>query len=263
MRCTECLRGGRSSSALPGPLLFALVFLALVAANASAFTFEPIVQDFAPAGPGSIQSFLLTNTGTETIAVRIVMLTREMDLDGTEVNLPVDQLFTVYPSRIVLPANEQQAVRIQWKGPADPPVEQCYRILVEQLPVDFGTEQKQKNSIKVMFRYMGAIYVVPSGATPDVVMDSSRVTLDPQGRDALELVFANRGRAHTLLGDLTITLTANGANSAVRRELGPDALVGVNGENLLPGTKRRFWLPLPADLPRDGIDVAFRFKAIR
>jgi fimbrial chaperone protein len=255
----------RTGQALSSPFFFALTaaLLSLAAGPAFAFTFDPIVQDFTSTGQGSVQSFRLANPGTETIAVRISMLTRRMDLDGKESNAPADQLFIVFPSRVTLEANAEQAVKIQWKGPAGTDVEQCFRILVEQLPVDFGGGQTQQGTIKVMFRYLGAAYILPKNVKPDVVLDSSRVAADPNGRQALELVFSNRGNAHTILGDLRITVTAKNAVPTLKRVFGPDELAGINGENILPGAKRRFWLPLPADMPRDGLDVAFLFEAIR
>jgi len=253
----------RTGQALSSPFFFFIAAALLAAAPAFPFTFEPIVQDFASSGQGSIQSFRVANPGTETVAVRISMLTRQMDLDGKETNEPADAFFTVYPSRITLEPGSAQAVRIQWKGPAAPEVEQCYRILVEQLPVDFGGGQKERGSIKVMFRYLGAVYILAKAAAPDVLLDSFRLAADPKGTESLELVFLNRGKAHAILGDLTITVTATAAVPAARRVFGPEELAGINGENMLPGTTRRFWLPLPPDLPRDGLDVAFRFEAIR
>lgn len=255
----------RTGQALSSPFFYlaAALLLVLAAAPGFGFTFEPMVQDFAPSGPGSIRSFQLSNPGSETIAVRIRMLSRQMDASGLETTQPADQLFVVYPSRITMEPNTEQAVRVQWKGPSTLGLEQSFRIVVEQLPVDFGGAAPQKGAIKVIFRYVGAIYVLPNGAKPNVGLESSRVTADSSGRDALEIVLANRGSAHTLLGDLSITLTSKTPAGTVKKVFGPDDLAGISGENLLPQSKRRFLLPLPADLPREGLDVSFTFEPLR
>jgi fimbrial chaperone protein len=258
-------RTGRPS---PSPFFFAAaLLLAVAAAPVGAFSFSPIAQDFAPAGPGSVQSFRLENEGAEPVAVRISMLSRQVDPQGRESNSPADSLFVVYPSRAVLAPNSAQAVRVQWKGPADIDAEQCFRILVEQLPVDFGGQEKQKGSIRVLFRYLGAVYIVPKTAAPDVVLEASEPALDPAGRRGLALVFANRGTAHVILGELTVTVTAGQSADSPRLVVDPQDLAGLAGENLLPRSSRRHFLALPEGFApgasKDDLRVSFTFEPIR
>jgi hypothetical protein len=78
---------------------------------------------------------------------------------------------------------------------------------------------------------------------------------DAAGRTGLELVFANRGTAHVILADLSITV---GSRTFYGKEL-----AGITGENVLPGLARRFFLPLdPLPQPEDA-DVTFAFEALR
>jgi fimbrial chaperone protein len=265
MKGTGLLRTGRPS---PSPLFFAAaLLLAVAAAPLGAFSFSPIAQDFTPSGPGSVQSFRLENEGTEPVAVRISMRSRQSDPDGKETNAPADGLFVVYPSRAVLAPGSAQAVRVQWKGPATLEAEQCYRILVEQLPVDFGSQEKQKASIRVLFRYLGAVYIVPAGAAPDVVLASSAPGVDPSGKPGLGLVFANRGTAHVILGEMSITVTAGRSPDSPSLVFGPRDLAGISGENILPLASRRHFLPLPegfaAGVSKDDLRVSFTFDPVR
>jgi fimbrial chaperone protein len=254
-------RTGRPS---PSPLFLAVaLLLTLAAAPLSAFSFSPITQDFAPSGPGSVRSFRLENEGADPVAVRISMLSREPDAEGREANAPADSLFVVYPPRAVLAPGSVQAVRVQWKGPADLASEQCYRILVEQVPADFGGQARQKGSIRVLFRYLGAVYIVPSGARPDIVLESSEPAADAAGRSGLRLVFANRGTAHAILGDLSIRVSAGASATAEKLTFGPQDLAGICGENILPHASRRYFLPLPEGFPKDDLRVAFSFDPIR
>lgn len=227
------------------------------------FSFEPITRDFSPAGKDSIRTFRLVNSGNDTVVVRIRILTRSMDESGTETNEPAERLFVVYPPRAVLAPHSVQAVKVQWKGPADLPAERCFRILVEQLPVSFGEERTQGSNIKVMFRYLGALYILPQGAKPNVILESYRPAVDSKGRKGLELLFSNRGKAHALLNELEISVTRKAGRPPAREVFGPEKLDGINGENLLPGVQRRFFIPLPQEFLEDDLDVAFRFETVR
>ncbi len=246
-------------------VLFSIgIFLFFCGASAlSAFTFEPITKEFAPSGKDSIRTFRLVNGGSDTIMIRIRILTREIDVDGQEKNDPADSLFAVYPARVVLGPRSVQAVKVQWKGPSDFQVERCFRILAEQLPVASKEELKQGANIRVMFRYLGAIYIVPKGAKPDVIVESTRLVTDSAGKRGLEILFGNHGNAHTLLNDLQITVSRPQGGAAASKVYGPDELAGINGENLLPGLKRRTVVLLPQELQGDNLDVAFRFESVR
>jgi fimbrial chaperone protein len=247
----------------PFRFFLALALLTCAVFTAHSFTFEPITRDFAPSGRDSIQTFKITNNGPESIAVRVAMLSRLMDENGRETYAPADALFVTYPSRVVLEPNGVQAVRIQWKGPSEISSELCFRILAEQLPVDFGGEKAQGGSIKVLFRYLGAVYILPAGVSPDVAFVSARPAVNEEGAKGIELVLENRGTAHTLLNDLEITLTAKGGQPLAPKKIGPEDLSGINGENMLPGAKRRFFLAVPEELRREDLDVAIRFEASR
>ncbi len=259
------LRTGRPS---PSPIFFAAaLLLALAAAPLGAFSFAPIAQDFAPSGAGSVQSFRLENEAAEPVAVRISMLSRRSDAEGRELNAPADSLFVVYPPRAVLAPGSAQAVRVQWKGPAALESEQCFRILVEQLPVDFGGQEKQKGSIRVLFRYLGAVYIVPAGAAPDVVLSSSAPAVDAAGRRGLALEFANRGTAHVILGEMSVAVSTGREPGSPTLAFGPKELAGISGENILPFASRRYFLPLPEGFApgasKDDLHVSFTFEPIR
>lgn len=79
----------------------------------------------------------------------LLLFTREMDMDGNETMESADKLFTVYPDQVVLPPKSFQSVRIRWKGPVDLTREQSYRILVEQVPVDFESQSRKRSGLKI------------------------------------------------------------------------------------------------------------------
>lgn len=239
-------------------LLAALACLAVVPA-AQAFKLSPIKVEFAPSGRGANQAFLVENEGDQTIAVQVSMLTRGMDLHGAEQNAPADDDFIVYPSQILLRPKQVQTLRVQWVGDPQPEQELAYRILAEQMPIDVTRDQPTGAKINFIIRYLGAIYIVPNGARPDVVIDSVEMNRREEGERQLALTFHNRGSAHTILHDLELTLRAGGRTA----RFGPDDLKGIAGENLLAKTKRRFVIPWPAELPDDAVSATFDYRRSR
>lgn len=228
----------------------------------SAFTLEPITADFTPAGPGSVQTFRITNPSPQTIAIRIRVLTRTMDAEGRESNGPADSLFVVYPSRVTLQGGGMQLVRVQWKGDPAPTQELSFRLMVEQLPVTFEEGTPKGGAIRILTRYIGSLYVVPPHAAPDVILEQHEITSDATGRRGLVLHFYNRGTAHVLLNDLVIELSDKGRTLTFEGEI----LRGINGENLLAGARRKFFLPLGEEV--EGFDyrnatISFRYEAVR
>ena len=235
-------------------LLTALFLLASVPA-ALAFTLVPIKMEFEPAGRGANQAFRLENDSSNTVPVQLSMLTRQMDLDGKETNAPAEDDFLVYPPQVLLKPNQVQTVRVKWLGTPKPEKELAYRILAEQLPVNLEKEKPGESRINVLVRYLGSVYIVPKGAKAEVVLESTAPQTDAAGKRRIELIFHNRGKAHSMLNDLRLKIQAGGKTV----ELGPEALPNVAGENVLAGQKRRFLLPWPEGLPEGPVQVTFDF----
>ena len=236
-------------------LLLTVLFLLVSIPAALAFTLVPIRMEFEPAGRGASQSFRLENDSSNTVPVQLSMLTRQMDLDGKETNAPAEDDFLVYPPQVLLKPNQVQTVRVKWLGTPKPEKELAYRILAEQLPVNLEKEKPGESRINVLVRYLGSVYIVPKGAKAEVVLESTAPQTDAAGKRRIELIFHNRGKAHSMLNDLRLKIQAGGKTV----ELGPEALPNVAGENVLAGQKRRFLLPWPEGLPEGPVQVTFDF----
>lgn len=225
------------------------------------FSFDPISVSFSPEGRNSTQSFRLKNDGDEYVAIRISMFSREIGLEGEETRIPADDLFIVYPDRVVLKPNSVQTVRVKWNGPVDIENELCFRILAEQLPVDFSGASREESGVKIILRYLGAVYITPEGAVPEVRVEKAELTQTMTGENIAEITFFNAGTRHTILTDLHLTLSTekNGEEGALHFQ--PEELEGINGENLLPGAKRRFQVPVPEIFQGDELSVEFQYEA--
>jgi fimbrial chaperone protein len=230
------------------------------------FQFSPMLANFSPSGQKANQSFVVKNTGKKATAIQIRMVKREMDLDGKEINTDADDDFILYPPQMLVKAGESQTVRVTWVGEASPSKELSYRIIAEQLPIDLPeitqTQGATTVSIKVLFQYMGSVYVVPPNVAPNVTLENAvcqvETSKDGKKENKLQLVFANQGTAHALLSNLRLSLAPVGKESNPIK-LEAKQLTGVNGENMLAGSKRRFSLPCPVGLPNEKLSGTFEY----
>jgi fimbrial chaperone protein len=243
----------RGKLALPA-LALAVLAAALCSGAAEAFQLVPMSQDFSPTGPGTNQTFRVENDRDEQVAVVVTVTTREMDLDGKETRTPSDD-FAVFPSEIVLNPKGVQTIRVKWLGDPGPKVELAYRVIAQETPLH-ARRGSPGGSITMVVRYEATAYVVPRGASADVVVSSAKAVAGPQGATRLELVLDNRGTRHAIIDQPVLTLTAGG----VSRELsGADLEHVLAGENVLAHHQRRFLLPWPAGLPVGPVEA--RLKA--
>lgn len=236
-------------------LISALIALSTTSSLA-AFSFQPISQTFSPSGRDATRSFRMENDSGEYLAVQLKALTREINAEGQETNEEAGEVFTIYPSKVVMKPNSSQTVKVQYKGPEDLESERCYRILVEQLPVNFGDESTGGGNLRILFKYLASIYIRPADVEAEVVIASAKAEQNEEGNLTAVLLFENRGRQHSILTDLELTLTDE---SGARLDLSGKKLSGIKGENLLPGGTRRFTHPLPENFSEGDIDVEFSY----
>lgn len=216
-------------------LLASLLLLGGTAAFA--FTFMPMSISISPSGAQSIATFRLTNDGGQQIAIAIKATTRQIDESGTEINGPADQDFTIFPTRIVVQPNSFQIVKVQYKGTPKLSKEMPYRIIAEQVPIDFT--QQQTSGVKVMFRYIAALYVTPPNVNYKLAISKVEYA-EQEGTKGFLITVTNTGTRHALINDPVIKITAPGSAAITLQE---DAVKSMQGQNLLPGNVRHFFLP--------------------
>lgn len=243
-------RGPRLWTLGAGVMLAAVVFFR--PAPADAFQLVPITQDFDPAGRGANKTFRLENPDAREATVLLKVTTRKMDLDGHETTEESDD-FIVFPTEAIVAPGGVQIVRVQYVGPTNLTQEVPYRIIAEGAPIT--SAPGQASQILIAVRYAGTVYVTPKDAKPQVVLESASPS-SGSGPRQMEVILHNEGNAHGLLVDPVLTVAKGG----VTRNLSGDALRAIAGENVLPGNRRRFLIPWPADLPFGPLDSS-QFKA--
>jgi fimbrial chaperone protein len=230
----------------------------------SSFQILPTTAKLAPVGGGSTSAFLIRNTTQELLALEISFLARQIDLDGNESTAPAEDDFLVYPPQILLRPGESQTVRITWVGDPQPSQSLAYWMLTAQVPIDLSQENQSAlppaqpvEGIRVvlspLFNHQGAIYIVPPGASPKVVLQDVSYQKGENGQEQLVIMLENLGTAHQLLRNFQITVNSEGASITLTEE----DLKGLSGRNILPGNKRRFVLPWPKELPVGPVTATF------
>lgn len=230
---------------------------------ALAFRLEPISRVFEPAGAGATQSYEVINDTAEQIAVEVSMAERKISLEGQETTESADDDFLVYPSQIVLPPQGVQSVRVTWLGNPNPEKELAYRIIAEQLPINLNNPEESQaettsGAIKVMFRYIGSVYIRPKNAESKVVLNGITHEKGTDGNDRLVITFDNQGTRRAVLSELNLNLTSQGSQLTLK----PEQLEGVNNGVILAGNQRRFSMPWPQQLPIGEVTGTFTFKDV-
>jgi fimbrial chaperone protein len=197
----------------------------------------PMSVSISPSGAQSVASFRLTNDSTQQIAISIKAMTRSIDENGNEINEPADKDFTIFPTRVVVQPNSFQNIKVQYKGNTKLTKEMAYRIIAEQVPIDFA--QPQGSGVKVLFRYIAALYVAPPNVKEMVSV--SKVEYGEQdGKKGFWVTLTNSGTRHALINDPVLKISGGASGSVT---LTNDQVKAIQGQNLLPGNVRRFFIP--------------------
>ena len=218
---------------------FTALLLIAVSAGAFAFTMEPMSCLLSPSGRGSVGSFRITNDGKERVAIRFRALTREIGIDGAEKNAPADELFVIYPARLVVEPGATAAAKVQWKGPARLDSELSFRLVAEQVALEAAPSATANSGIKVMFRYVASLYVGEDRFAPSLVANVSGA-LGPNGEPGYLVEIRNEGTRHVIAANARLPFSGEGALA-----LSSGELAELSGANYLPGTLRRLFVPRP------------------
>lgn len=224
------------------PFLFCLLVLCLLLnAKANAFGFSPFKMELAPEGENASQVFEITNDEDYAQAVQVGVQRWQQDKEGGESNAPADDVLAVYPRQFILKPKSVQMVRVRWMGPKDIASEQAFRVVAEQLPVNFDVDPRAKKAIRFLVTYRAALYVRPQDARHDIVVENIEPAAGP---DQLELTLVNKGNAHVLMKEPVVTLKTKDGAVSVKQE----QLSGLEGENIHAGLSRKVTIPRPAGM---------------
>lgn len=216
--------------------LAALTLLVASAAYVCAFTFQPMFVRLDASGPGSIQTFQVSNESDSSLAVRFSVLTRATGPDGKESNEDASGLFTIYPERVVVEPHSNAAMKLQWNGPPGLSSERPFRLVAENVAVDSGVPSA--SGLRVMFRYVASVYVGKPTFTPHLVW-IVKGARSATGEKGFNVEITNSGTKHVIADTALLKIT--GVKGKVVA-LGNKELGVLSGANYLPGSPQRLFI---------------------
>jgi len=232
------------------------VLLTIATAFAAAFTFQPMFVRLDPSGQGSIQTFEVRNDGDGPLAVTFSVLTRAIGRNGVEENEDASSLFTIYPARVLVEPQSNAAVKLQWNGSGALDSERSFRLVADSVPLDSGTPAT--SGIRVMFRYVAAVYVGEVSFAPDLVC-TVKGAAGPGGESGFNIEIVNQGKAHVVADSARIVIVDVKGRDI---ELEADRLGHLSGENYLPDSPRHLFVPSAEAVAGKSYDARLQFDAV-
>jgi fimbrial chaperone protein len=237
-----------------------LVCALVLATNASAnFEFSPITISLTTTGKTNHAIAQVVNRQAVAIPIVIHVTERKL-LENGEEERPDTAELAVYPSQFMLEPNETKSIKISWQGEESVPNEKSYRIIVEEVPVEFSAKSANKGAVRILINYVGSIYVNSSKTEGNLVLEKIEPAED---KKFLNFLFNNKGNGHAILKAPSIDLTAKAANNLPEKKIKIDKtmLTNADGKNILALSKLKIRIPMPAALSGyDQFDWNFSYE---
>lgn len=206
-----------------------------------AFNFSPMSQTIEVEGKRNGAQFLIENDSSTNIAVELTVKSRQMNENGEE-TLSDTKEVTIFPPQIIIPPNEKRTVRVTYNVKDVPETEKSYRVIAEQLPLKVDEKTKNEAGIKMLMKYVAALYA----AAPNTKSGVKLLSHASDGKE-MKLVIENKGQRHQLINNPIIKYLSQDK----KVELKSQDLPGLSGENVLAGHKRIFRVKTSKTIPQD------------
>lgn len=236
--------------------LIAVISAALLASApmpAQAARISPMVVEVEPFGRGSVARVELTNPGAGEFPVEVQMFRGVISEDGQLELVAADDDFLVFPAQIVVPANSQQAFRVQYVGNPELAKSEVYYMQVRQLPVEVSPDQSQ---VQVVVNFNVLVNVIPDGSAPEPVI-ASMVPVTNGDRSGIQVSVANRGTRYFTAGTLPWNISGQTEDgTAVNTQLTPEQVAKSIGVGVVaPDRVRTFFIPTERPMAKENLTV--------
>lgn len=192
-------------------------------------------------------NFIIENETNQPLPIQVSLFERGLK-DNGEDDLKETEEITAFPDQLIIPPEQKRSVKVAWTGKSkDLKVEKSFRFIAEQLPLDLKKAKNEKSGIKMLLKYVAALYVNPEGTESNV---NCVLT------EKYDLVCENTGTKHQILTFKSISLE-DGKKTI---ELSKEELQKISGENALVGTKRTLKLSNVKDIKTLKFPVKVKFK---
>lgn len=216
-------------------MLFRFTVLLTIFFLCTGFTLSPMSQSINLDEKQKQAQFFVENDSDEPMPILINVYKRIQKVDGKE-EMPETSDLQVFPPQLIIPPKQKRAIRVSWKGSAITK-EQSYRLVAEQLPLDVSKTKKKASGIKMLLKYIAALYVDPGDTKAQLKVKA----INNNGKDLL-ITVENEGNHHAPLINPTLILKVKDGEI----KLSGKQLKGLAGENILGETTRVFKIPTNA-----------------
>ena len=169
----------------------------------------------------------------------MMIKSRAMAINGDDVLGDAEDQFSIYPPQLVLQPGQFQSVRVQYIGSATLDKERAFRLMAEQLPVDLGEAPQDGGRMRLLVKYIASVYVVPRNVRALLSVSEAQIVNEGAQR-WLQVKVQNDGGTRKILKNAKLIIGP--------LSLSGDALLGLEGENVLAQTARVFRVKLPTDV---------------
>ncbi len=212
------------------------LLLALFLDAAVALELTPMEVEFESQGTNASKTFQVENKYAKDIAVELKAYKRTINNKGEEARQETNE-FLIFPKQVKLQPSKKIAVRVVWQGKADVTSELSYRLIAEQLPVNFRKKDTKEKKVNIDFllKYVASVYITPAEAKPNIVIEKI-----VKEKDRLKGTLKNLGNKHLVIGKINFSLAG--------KPLSVDSKE-IIGRNILAEASFDFDCPWP-----DGLD---------
>ncbi len=149
----------------------------------------------------------IKNTSAKPIAVNLTIKRSLFDSFGNESHDDIgNDLFSIYPSQLILMPGESEFVQINWLGPTDLKSELMFRLIAREQALDLSslmpltsTNKKASGSsgeISVIITYQLSLYVKPKNSKYNIELRNTEFKVNNVGDNIIRFVLVNNGNAH-------------------------------------------------------------------
>ncbi|OQW52818.1 MAG: hypothetical protein A4S09_08215 [Proteobacteria bacterium SG_bin7] len=222
-----------------------LVFVFGAFTPVRALELSPMEMDFTTTGNNSSHVFTVENKFSKDIAVELKIYKRRINLKGEESRDDTND-FLIFPRQIKLAPGQKKPVRVSWQGPTEVKKEIPYRLVLEQLPIDFKKKENQGQKIDIDFllKYVASLYVLSEPAKSEIVIENLE-----KRKSRLHFILKNNGSKHLVVSKFVLI----GGSGEI--PLVDTSLRQVLGRNILAESALEFDLPWPSELQAQHLEL--------
>lgn len=227
-------------------ILVTTIAIICITPKVFAFKVSPFKLNLSSKGNTSRGNFVVDNNTEATKAINVYILKRDMDENAKEINEEVDGEFSVYPAQMILRPGEKQDVRIQYLGNPNIQYENAYRLVAEELPLNFVQHEapdeykdKANGGVGIVLTYNAALYVAPPNSKPSPKVKLHNYQYNKE-QNVIDANIENTGDKHIVLKSSMFDLHVDGT----KHEWCEESAQYIGSINMLANKRVNLKIPL-------------------